>query len=72
MDRTKDLCSRGDKTALVNSPNAVVGADEVRNNTKAEPMDACVEEYCNLYTEDLVERLGLDKPVLDPSLTNPA
>ena len=34
-------------------------------------MEPCVEKYCNLYTEDLSERLGLDETVLASYLTDP-
>ena len=50
----------------------VVDADEAKKYTKVECMEPCVKNYCNLYTADLSERLGLDKTVLASySLTNP-
>ena len=50
----------------------VVDADEAKKYTKVECMEPCVKNYCNLYTADLSERLGLDKTVLASySLTSP-
>ena len=71
MDHTKDLHNRGDRTVLAKKSDVVVDPDVLKNYTKVETMEACVEQYCDLYTKDLSERLGLDKVVLDPYLTNP-
>ena len=70
MDRTKDLRNRGDKTVLVKKSDVDVSPDVVKNYTKVEPMEPCVERYCELYSKDLSERLGLEHDFLEPSLTN--
>ena len=70
MDFTKDLRNRGERTVLVKRSDVVVDPDVAKNYTKVETMEPCVQQYCELYTEDLSERLGLNKPVLEPYLTN--
>ena len=71
MDRMKDLRNRGEKTVLVKKSDVVVDTDEAKNYTNVECMEPCVDKYCNLYTTDLSERLGLDKVVLGSYLTIP-
>ena len=70
MDRTKDLCNRGDKTLLAKKSDVDVLPDVIKNYTKVEPMEPCVERYRELYSKDLSERLGLENDFLEPSLTN--
>jgi len=71
MDTTKDLRDRGDKTVLLKKSGVTVPDEVSKNYTKVETMDPLVEHYCELYTEDLTERLGLDEEVLPTSLTFP-
>ena len=70
MDRTKDLRNRGDKTVLVKKSGVDVSLDVANNYTKVEVMDPAVEKYCDLYAQDLSQRLGLDANELPTSLTN--
>ena len=60
VNRTKDLRNRGEKTVLVVRSDAEVSRD-VSKNYVVQPMDPLLQKFCDLYTSDLAERLGLDE-----------
>lgn len=70
MDRMKDLRNRGDKTVLVKKSGVEVSPDVAKNYTKVEAIDPVVEKYCDLYSQDLSQRMGLDATELPTSLTH--
>ena len=70
MDRTKDLRNQGDKTVLVKKSGVEVSLDVANNYTKVGVMGPTVEKYCDLYAQDLSQRMGLDANELPTSLTN--
>ena len=69
MDRTVDLCRRGDKTTLVKKEGAQINPDEERNYVRVETMHPCIVKYWSLYADDLSQRLGLNETRLKPELT---
>lgn len=71
MDRTKDLRKRGERAVLVKRPGVDIG-DESSNYVKVEAMDPVIEEYCDIYSSDLSERLQLDDDTLPDALVLPA
>ena len=58
MNRTKDLDKR-EKTVLAKKSRITVSNSVAQNFTKVERMDPRVENYCEVYTEDLAQRVGL-------------
>lgn len=70
MDRTKDLRSRGERTVLIRRSGVEVSSEDAKNYTLVEEMDPSVEKYCDLYSEDLSQRMGLNADYLPTSLTN--
>lgn len=64
MDRTVDVRKRGDKTVLVKRSGVTVTPETSANYTKVEVMDPMVQKYCDLYSADLAERLGLNSTIL--------
>ena len=69
MDTTTDLRNRGQKTVLVERSDAVVPPAVANKYMKVETMEPCVEQYTDLYAEDLVDRIGLDDDTLPPVLS---
>ena len=70
MDRTKDLRCRGEKTVLITRSGVEVSSEEAKNYTEVVEMDPSVEKYCDLYSDDLSQRIGLNADYLPTSLTN--
>lgn len=69
MARTKDLRDRGDKTVLLRKSGVDVSEDEAKNYSSVEDMEPLVEQYCELYTEDLARRVGMEAKFLSPAFT---
>lgn len=68
-DHVKDFCKRGVKSVLVRKHGADVDPEAANNYNKVELMDPVVKQYCAVYTEDLVERVGLNDKYLSPLFT---
>ena len=52
------------KTVLVKRSGVTVTPETSANYTKVEVMDPMVQKYCDLYSADLAERLGLNSTIL--------
>ena len=52
---------RGDKTVLVKKPGVHIGEDVLNERVKVETMNPEIVKYCEIYTEDLSEQLGLNE-----------
>lgn len=72
MDRTKDLCKRGEKTDLIKKLGAQIGEDVLSQHAKVEMMDPVIAKHCEIYTEDFSERLSLDDASLPNAVAFPA
>ena len=72
MDRTKDLCKRREKAVLVKKPGAQIAEDVLSQCAKVEMMDPAIAKHCEIYKEDLSERLGLDDASLPNAVAFPA
>ena len=59
MNRVEDLRVHGDRSVLVRSSAADVSSDDMRNYVKVVEMDPLIETYCQVYVNDLEDRLGI-------------
>ena len=68
MNRTIELCARGEKTILVNVGGSELDSDKELDYLEVVDMDPLVQIFCEVYAEDLVERIGLDRRKLPVAL----
>jgi len=69
MNRVADLRARGDRSVLVRSSAADVSIDDMRNYVKVVEMDPLIETYCQVYANDLEDRLGIKHDKLPAALS---
>jgi hypothetical protein len=69
MDRTVDLCKRGDKTILVKKEGAQIDPEVKSNYVRVEMMHPSIAKYQSLYADDLSQCLSLNETRLKPELT---
>jgi hypothetical protein len=69
MNRTADLCSRGDKTVLVKKVGSIITSEVLRNFSCILDMDDVVEKYRDVYANDLEKRLGMMNKKLPEALS---
>ena len=68
MNRTIDLRARGEKTILVNVGGSELDSDKELDYLEVVDMDPLVQTFREVYAEDLVERIGLDRRKLPVTL----
>ncbi len=64
------------KIVLVKKARATINPDVLKNYNTVEVMHPYIERYCNVYTQDLADRLSLNDrhlpdALVTPSLLNP-
>ena len=69
MDRTINLCKRGDKAILVKKAGAQIDPEVENNYVRVEMMHPSIAKYQSLYADDLSQCLGLNETRLQPELT---
>ena len=72
FDRTVDLRQRGEKVILVKRPGAHISGDILNAYARVEDMEPEIVNYCDIYTEDISERLGLNETHLPNAVAFPA
>ena len=69
INQASDLRKRGEKNVLVHRAGVLVDPGVSRNYLQVEKMHPLIEQYRDLYCDDLKDRLGLDDKKLPVSLT---
>ena len=70
--RTVDLRQRDEKVSLVKKPGAHISGDILNEYARVEDMEPEIVKYCDIYTEDISEHLGLNETHLPNAVAFPA
>jgi hypothetical protein len=72
MHMIKDLHNRCEKNVLVKKARASTNPDVLKNYNTVEVMHPYIERYCNVYAQDLADRLSFIDRYLPDALATPS